>query len=139
MPSCYEVCVQGELQKYTCPSPPLTKDEGLKNIVHSMSIRNLFFRVNSVTVSGLICYNSLLQNPTDVITEWNCYFITKRKRSVLQIASRILLQIATVLLQNAIVVTKCDDFITKFESYYKMRLQLQIATAHRAAGKKLAY
>ena len=35
-----------------------------------------------------------------------------------------------VLLQNATVITKCDDFITKCKSYYKMRHLLQIATVH---------
>ena len=41
-------------KKYTPPSPPLSKEEGLKNIRHSMSIRNLIFGVTSVTVSYLI-------------------------------------------------------------------------------------
>ena len=41
-----------------------------------------------------------------------------------------LLQNATTLLQNATVITNCDDFITKWDSYYKMRLLLQIATVH---------
>ena len=36
------------------------------------------------------------------------------------IESGFLLKIATVLLKNAIVITNCDDFITKFDSYYKM-------------------
>ena len=58
-----------------------------------MSIRNLSFGVNSVTVSYLIRYDSLLQNATDVIT-------------------------------------KCDSFIIKCDSYYKMRRLLQIATVH---------
>ena len=75
------------------PSLPssLSKDEGLKNIGHSMSIRNLIFGVNSVTVSYLIRYESLLQNATDVITKWDSYFITKYDRSLLQNASGFLL------------------------------------------------
>ena len=44
---------------------------------------------------------------------------------------RNLLQNATVLLQNATVITKCDDFMTKRGSYYKMQRLLQIATVHR--------
>ena len=71
-----------------------------------MSIRNLIFGVNSVTVSDLIRYDSLLQNAADVITKCDSYFITKRDGS--------LLQNATVLLQNATVITKCDV-------YYKLR------------------
>ena len=81
------VCVQGEWQKYTPPSPPLSKDEGLKNIGHSMSIRNLIFGVNSVTVSYLIHYDSLLQNATNIITKCDSYFIRKCDRSLLQNAS----------------------------------------------------
>ena len=47
---------------------------------------------------------------------------------LLQNASGFLLQIATVLVQNATVITKCNDFATKSNSYYKMRHLLQIAT-----------
>ena len=93
-----------------------------------MSIRNLIFGVNSVTVSYLIRYDSLLQNATDVITKCDSYFITKCDRSLLQNAAGFLLQNATVLLQNVTVITKCDDFITKCDSYYKMQSLLQIAT-----------
>ena len=49
-------------------SPSLSKDKSLKNIGHSMSIRNLIFGFSSVTVSYLIRYDSLLQNAT-VITK----------------------------------------------------------------------
>ena len=87
IPSRSGVCVQGEWQKYTPPSPPLSKDEGLKNIGHCISIRNLIFGVNSVTVPDLIRYHSLLQNATAP-----------------------LLQNATVLLQNSTVITKCDVY-----------------------------
>ena len=98
IPSYSRVCLQGEWEKYTHPSPPLSKDEGLKNTGHSMSIRNLIFGVNSVTVQHLIRYDSLLQNAT------------------------------AILLQNATVITKWDNFITKCDSYYKMQRLLQIAT-----------
>ena len=86
-----------------------------------MSIRNRSFGVNSVMVSDLIRYDSLLRNVTDVITKCDSYFITKPDRSLLQNASG-------SLLQNPTVITKCDDFITKCDSYYKMRRLLQIAT-----------
>ena len=49
-----------------------------------MSIRNLIFGVNSVTVSDLIRYDSLLQNAKDFIKNCDSYFITKRDRSLLQ-------------------------------------------------------
>ena len=70
----------------------------------------------------MIRYDSLLQNAIDVVTKWDSYFITKCDRSLLQNASGFLLQ-------NATVITKSDDFITKCDSYYKMRRLLQIATA----------
>ena len=88
-----------------------------------MSIRNLVFGVNSVTVSYMIRYNSLLQIMTDIITKCDSYFITKCDRSWLQNA--------TFLLQNATVIRKCGDFIIKYHTYYKMQLLLQIMTVYR--------
>ena len=82
-----------------------------------MSIKNLIFGVNSVTVSDLIRYDSLLQNATGVITK----FITKRD-SLLQNASRFF-------------ITKYDNFITKCDSYYKMRRLLQIVTVQSARNQ----
>ena len=87
-----------------------------------MSIGNLIWDVNSVTVSYLTCYDSLLQNATDIIT--------KRDIDLLQDAPGLLLQNATVLLQNMTVITNCENLITKCDSYYKMRRLLQIATGH---------
>ena len=65
----------------------------------------------------LVDYNALLQNATDVITKCDHYFIAKYDKSLLQNASasllqnaarRQLLQNATILLQNATFVSKCD-------------------------------
>ena len=95
-----------------------------------MSIGNLIFDVTRVAVSYLICYGSLLHNVTDIITKCDRKFITKCDRSLLQNVSGFLLQNATILLQNVTVITNCDNFITKFDSYYKMRCSLQIATVH---------
>ena len=95
-----------------------------------MSIGNLILGVNSVTITYLINYDSLLQNATDIITKCDSYFITKCDRSLLQNASAFLLQNATVLLQNTKVITNCDNFIIKCDSHYKMRRLLQIATVH---------
>ena len=86
-----------------------------------MSIRNLIVGVNSVTVSYLIRYDSLLQNATDVITKCDSYFITKCDRSLLQNASGFLLQNATVLLQNATILLQNATVITKRYVYYKLR------------------
>ena len=66
--------------------------------LREMNIENLILVVNSVTVSFLIHYDSLLQNATDIITKCNRYFITKCDRSLLQNESGFLLQNATVLL-----------------------------------------
>ena len=98
-----------ERKKILPRSPLLSKDKGLKDIGHIMSIRNLILCVNSVTVSYLVHYDcTLLQNATDLITKCDSYFITKCGRSLLQNAPGFLLKNATVLLQN------CDN-------YYKIR------------------
>ena len=99
----------GRVTKNTRPS------EGLNDIGHSMSIDNLILGVNSVTVSYLIHYDSLLQNATDIITKCDSYFITKCDRNLLQ-------NVSGFLLQNATVITNCDNFITKCDRYYKLRL-----------------
>ena len=52
-----------------------------------MGIGNLISGIIGVTVSHLICYDSLLQNATDIITKYNSSFITKCDRILLQNAS----------------------------------------------------
>ena len=64
--------VQGKWQKYTPSSSVLSKDEGLKDIGHRMSIRSLIL---GVTVWYLIRYDSVLQNATDIITKCDSYFV----------------------------------------------------------------
>ena len=111
------------------PPPPLPKDEGLKDIGHSMSIGNLILGADSVTVSyltHLICYDSLLQNifcntcrirhvliqnATEVYYKYVRLFITKCDRFITKCDSFI---------------TNCDNFITKSDR----RCLLQIATVH---------
>ena len=88
------VCAHGEWQKYTNPSPRLSKDEGLRHIGHSISIGNLILGFNSVTVSYLIHCGILLQNTT--------------------------------------VITGCDCFISKGNSYYKIQQLLQIETVQKS-------
>ena len=117
IPNGFGVYVQGEWQKYTTPSLRFSKDERLRD----MSIGNLILGVNSVTVSYLIHYDSLLQNATDIITVCNNYFITKCDRSLLQNASGFLLQNATIFLQKR-------DIYYKMWQFYQMRRLLQIAT-----------
>ena len=65
----------------------------------------------------LIHHDSFSQNATEIL---------------LQNASGFLLQNTTALLQNVAVNTKCDDFITICNSYYKMQRLLQVATVHGA-------
>ena len=70
-------------------------------------------------VSFLIRFNILLQNATGLIIKRDSYFITKGDRSLLQNASGFLLQNATIFLEKK-VIKNCDNFITKYDSYYKM-------------------
>ena len=70
-------------------------------------------------VSYLIDYDTLLQNAID-ITKCGSYFVTKGDRSLLKNPS-------DFWLQNAAVITNCDYFIIKCNSYYKMQRLLQIA------------
>ena len=71
----------------------------------------------------MIHYDTLLQNATDITTKCDSYFITKCDKSLLQNASGFLLQNATILLQNATVITKCNvyyklwQYIDKFYSF----------------------
>ena len=82
----------GRVTKILPSSSPFSKDEGLRDTGNSISIGNLILGANSVTVSYLIHYDSLLQNVADIITKCVSYFITK-----------------------------CDSIITNWDSYYKLR------------------
>ena len=83
-----------------------------------MSIRNLIFGVNSVTVADLIRYDSLLQNGTDVTTKYDNYFISKCDRGLSQSASGFYYKMRQFyykmrqLLQNAAFITNCDSTST---------------------------
>ena len=46
--------------------------------------------------------------------------VYKMRQISLQNAAATLLQNATILLQNTIVITNYEDFVTKCDSYYKM-------------------
>ena len=118
IPSHSGVCVQGEWQKYTLPSPPLSEDEGLKDIGHNMSIGNLVY---SITVSYLIRYDYKMRQlfhynmRKKFITKCVRFFIRKcvrffiRKYDGFITKCKQLLQIATTSLQNATFVTNCDS------------------------------
>ena len=83
--------LSGRVTKILPPFPPLSEGEGLRDTGHIMSIRNLILGVNSIAVSYLIHYDSLLQNATDIITKYDSKFITKCDRSLLQNTSGFLL------------------------------------------------
>ena len=105
----------------------LSKDEELRDIGHSISFRNLILGLNSVTVSYLILYGSLLQNATAILLQNATEVYYKIRQKFITKCVRFLLQNVTVVIQNEIVITNCDDFIAKFDRYYKMRRLLQIA------------
>ena len=67
-----------------------------------------------VTVLYLFHCSSLLQNVTDIITEYGSYFVTKYDQSLSQNASDFLLPSATC-------ITKRYNFITTCDGYYKVR------------------
>ena len=119
-----EVRVQGEGQKYTPPSPLLSKDEGLKDFGPSMSMGNLYLGVNSVTVSYLIHYDRLLQNATDIITKCDSYFIKKCDRRLLQNVSGFY--------------CKMRRFYYRMGQLLKMRHLLQIATVYRVRARRFS-
>ena len=110
-------------------SPPLFKIEVLRDIGHSMSIRNLILGVNSVTISYLINYDSLLQM-RQILQNARAILLYVMRQKFITKCVGFLWKNASVLLQNATVITNCDDFITKCDSYSKMRCLLQIATVH---------
>ena len=92
--------LSGRVTKMPLPFTPLCKDKGLRDIGHIMSIENLILGVNSVVVSYLIRYDSLLQNATDIITKCDSKFITKCENFVKKMRH---------LLQNSTFITNCDS------------------------------
>ena len=82
-----------------------------------MSKGNLILGVNSATDSYLIYYDSLLQNATERFYKMRQVFYYKTRQ--LYYKMRQLLQIATILLQNGIV-------IIKYDFYYKLRQYMHL-------------
>ena len=105
------VSVLREWQKCTLPSPPLSKDEGLRDINHIMSTGNLIWGVNSVTISYLIRYDNLLQNAADIITKWGTILL-----DIITNATEIYYKMGQVL------------YYKMRQFYYKMQQLLQIVT-----------
>ena len=61
-----------------------------------------------------------------IITKCDGYFITKYDRSLLQNGAGFNYKMQQFYWKNATIITKCDNFITKCYSYYKMWRLLQI-------------
>ena len=102
-----------------------SKKSNLKNLIWErnhkfFTQRNLIWQSVSLIVSNLVHHDTLLQNATDINKKCNSYFITKCDKGLFKNAS-------SSLLQNAAVITKCLDFITKCDNHYKLRRLLQNA------------
>ena len=54
-----------------------------------------------------------------------------RQLSYYKMRQNFITKCVRLFIANATAITKCDDFITKCDSYYKMRRLLQIATVHK--------
>ena len=89
----------------------LSNNEGFRDIQDSVS---------TVLDPGFHISFFMALYATDVTTKCNIYFITKCDKILLQNTLGFLLQNATVLLQNVTIIIKCDDFITKYDVYYKL-------------------
>ena len=96
---------------------PPSNDEWLRNIQHKLSYSSH--------------YNGLLQNATDrhyYKIRQLCYykmqqkFITKCVSFITKCDRNLLQNAPGFLLQNVTVITNCDDFITKLDSYYTKKL-----------------
>ena len=111
------VCVQGECQKYSPSSSPLSKYGKLRDIGHSMSNGNLILDVKAfrfhiwfiMTVYYKI-RQILLQNATAILLQ-NTAEVYYKMCEVFYYKMRQLLQVMTILLQNATFITNCDSTI----------------------------
>ena len=93
--------------------PPSNRKE-LRDIQHSMSIvLDMRFHIWFIMTLYYKMRQKLLQNATAILLQ-NVTEVYYKIR-------RFLLQNATVLLQKTQVITNCDGFITKCDSYYKSR------------------
>ena len=87
------------------PSTLLSIDKEVKEIGHSMGIGNTILGINSVTISYLIRYESLLENATDILLQNATAILLPNATEVYcKMRQVFLLQNATALLQNATVI-----------------------------------
>ena len=118
------VCVQTEWQKYTSSSPPFCKVEELRDMsitwvskivwsvqIHISLIVTVYYKTRQVFLQNATAI--LLQNATEVYYIIHQDFYYKMWQFYYKIQQ--VLQISTISLQNATVITKCDI-------YYKLRL-----------------
>ena len=94
-----------------------------------MSIGNLMLGANSVAVSYLVRYGSfdylLSENAAGIIIKCDSYFITKCNRSLLQNASGLFIRKCDSCFTKGVAFTNCNNFITKFGSYYKLQVLMK--------------
>ena len=72
--------------------------------------------------SYLVDYDTLLRNPTDIITKYVSYF------SIIAKCDKSFINCVTFLLQNAIVITKFVDFIIKCVGTMSNKLRMMSKT-----------
>ena len=87
-------------------------------------------------ITGFI--SSLLQSATSVITKCDSFFLLQSAMvCYYKVRQLFYYKVRQVLLQSATGITKCDNFITKCDRYYKVRLLLQSATVHGLIANKI--
>ena len=111
------VCVQREWQKYTCSSPSLSNDEGLKNIGHSMSIRNLIFGVNSVMVSDLILWQFITKCDTCYYKMWQLFYCKKQQKFITKCMEFFITKWDSFITKCNSFIRKCNNFIMKCDDF----------------------
>ena len=111
IPSRSGVCIQGEWQKYTPPSPPLCKDERLRGMnteqIQFWDSVVLRFHIWFIMTVSYDMQQILWQNATAILLQ-NATEVYYRMCQGFYYKMRELLENATILLQNATVITKCD-------------------------------
>ena len=104
-------------RKIPPPSPPLSKDKVLKDNEHIMSAGNLILDVNNRKIprpSPPLSKDEVLKDIEHIMSAGNLILDVNSVTVSYLIHYNSLLENTTILLQNAIVITKCDIFITSY-------------------------
>ena len=92
-----------------------------------------------VMILYLVCYDTLLQNATDIITKCDSYFITKCGKSLLLHVSELFLRNMTVLLQNVTVITKCDAYYKIVQILIFLKFQFAVKSVKLVTNFRFSY